>query len=115
MDTAAAISALGALAQEDRLAAFRYLMAEGRRGAASGDVAQKLDIQPTRMSFHLVTLERAGLIERRREGRNIRYSVRHDAMRALLAFLVKDCCRNDPDICSLELPLVPSGPDCNRT
>ncbi len=96
-----AIFALGALAQDDRLAAFRLLMTRGPGGLASGDIAEKLDVQPTRMSFHLTTLERAGLLNTRREGRHVLYSVDYDCMRRLLTFLVEDCCGNDPAVCGL--------------
>ncbi|WP_422377415.1 ArsR/SmtB family transcription factor [Roseibium sp.] len=94
-----AIAALGALAQEDRLSAFRLLMAEGSDGLPSGTIAERLDIQPTRMSFHLTTLERAGLLTARREGRHIHYAVDYDRMRLLLSFLMEDCCGNNPAIC----------------
>ena len=94
-----AVSALGALAQEDRLAAFRLLMAVGPGGLPSGSVAERLDIQPTRMSFHLTTLERAGLLTTRREGRHILYAVDYDRMRRLLGFLMEDCCGNNPAVC----------------
>ena len=99
MEDQEAVSALGALAQEDRLAAFRLLMTVGPDGLPSGSVAERLDIQPTRMSFHLTTLERAGLLTTRREGRHILYAVDYDRMRDLLGFLMEDCCGNDPAVC----------------
>ncbi len=101
MKQTAAISALGALAQEDRLAAFRLLVSKGPLGLPSGTIAEKLDVQPTRMSFHLTTLERAGLLTAHREGRHIRYAVDYGQMKDLLAFLMEDCCANNPEICGL--------------
>ncbi|QFT31011.1 metalloregulator ArsR/SmtB family transcription factor [Roseibium porphyridii] len=101
-----AVSALGALAQDNRLAAFRLLMQQGPNGLPSGDVAMQLNIPPTRMSFHLTTLERAGLLIARRDGRHIHYSVDIEAMRALLAFLVEDCCGNDPSVCGFSSSIV---------
>ncbi|MHA7777440.1 ArsR/SmtB family transcription factor [Roseibium sp. M-1] len=101
MEDQEAISALGALAQEDRLAAFRLLMAEGPAGLPSGSVADRLDIQPTRMSFHLTTLERVGLLTARRDGRHIHYAVDYARMRGLLAFLMDDCCGGNPAVCCL--------------
>lgn len=94
-----AVAALGALAQADRLAAFRLLMAAGANGLPSGTVAERLDIQPTRMSFHLNALERAGLLNARRDGRHVHYAVDHTHMRHLLVFLMKDCCGGDPAVC----------------
>ncbi|GAB4576689.1 MAG: metalloregulator ArsR/SmtB family transcription factor [Roseibium sp.] len=102
MEDQEAVSALGALAQEDRLAAFRLLMAAGPGGLPSGTVAERLDIQPTRMSFHLTTLERAGLLTARRDGRHIHYAVDYARMRWLLTFLMKDCCGNDPAVCGFD-------------
>lgn len=108
MEDQEAISALGALAQEDRLAAFRLLMAEGPAGLPSGTVAERLDIQPTRMSFHLTTLERAGLLTARRDGRHIHYAVDYQRMRSLLAFLMEDCCGGNPAVCSLSADIIPA-------
>ncbi|GAA0774292.1 transcriptional regulator [Roseibium denhamense] len=99
METEHAVTALGALAQTDRLAAFRLLMAAGEGGLPSGEIAQKLDIQPTRMSFHLASLERAGLFKTRRAGRQIIYAVDYGQMRQLLTFLMEDCCGNNPAVC----------------
>ncbi|MEJ8474672.1 ArsR/SmtB family transcription factor [Roseibium algae] len=101
MNDADAVKALGALAQGDRLAAFRLLMQAGPDGLASGEVAGTLAIAPTRMSFHLTTLERAGLLVTRREGRRIVYSVAFEKMRGLLGFLTEDCCGGHPEICGV--------------
>jgi len=111
MEDQEAVSALGALAQEDRLAAFRLLMAAGPDGLPSGTVAERLDIKPTRMSFHLTTLERAGLLSSRRDGRHIHYAVDYGRMRRLLTFLMEDCCGNDPAVCCLqsEISSKPAG------
>ena len=94
-----AAHALGALAHPDRLRAFRLLVADGPEGRASGRAALALNLPPTRMSFHLSALERAGLVSSRREGREVRYAARFDAMRGLLAFLTEECCGGRPEIC----------------
>ena len=93
---------MGPSHRKDRLAAFRLLVSAGPHGLPSGTIAEKLDVQPTRMSFHLTTLERAGLLTAHREGRNIRYAVDFRQMRHLLAFLVEDCCANNPEICGFD-------------
>lgn len=94
-----AVAALSALAQGDRLRAYRLLVKAGPSGMASGDIAARLDIQPTRMSFHLQALERSGLVLSWRDGRNIRYAAAYQQMRDLLAFLAEDCCQGHPEIC----------------
>ena len=97
LDTAA--SALGALAHPDRLRAFRLLVTDGPGGRASGRIAAALEMPATRASFHLSALERAGLVCARREGREVRYAARFDAMHDLLSFLTEDCCGGRPEIC----------------
>ncbi|KOR46547.1 ArsR family transcriptional regulator [Xanthomonas oryzae] len=99
MDDNRAVSALAALAHADRLAAFRMLVRAGPQGVPSGEIADALSIPPTRMSFHLSALERAGLLRCWRDGRRIFYAANYKDMRQLLAFLTEDCCSGNPDIC----------------
>ncbi|MEF2553908.1 helix-turn-helix domain-containing protein [Aurantimonas sp. A2-1-M11] len=104
----AAVAALAALAHADRLAAFRALVQAGPQGLASGVIADKLAVPPTRMSFHLAALERGGLIRSQRDGRRILYTVRYDEMRGLLGFLTEDCCGGRPELCGDLAALVPA-------
>ncbi len=109
MNDEAAVSALSALAQTDRLAAFRLLVRAGPGGMASGDIAGRLSIQPARMSFHLAALERAKLLRSWREGRYVLYAANYQRMSQLLAFLTEDCCAGKPEICG---PLAGLSPAC---
>ena len=99
VDLDPAVRALDALAHPDRLRAFRLLVREGPSGMASGRIAAALEVPPTRMSFHLATLERSGLLRSWRAGREVRYVAQFAAMRALLVFLTEDCCGGRPEIC----------------
>lgn len=99
MNDDSAVSALSALAHADRLTAFRLLVKAGPDGVASGDIADGLSIPPTRMSFHLATLERARLVRSWRDGRRVLYAASYDDMRQLLAFLTEDCCSGNAAIC----------------
>lgn len=99
MNDDSAIEALSALAHEDRLAAFRLLVRVGSDGMPSGEIAEALSIPPTRMSFHLSALERAGLLRSWRDGRRILYAASYADMRSLLVFLTEDCCSGKPEIC----------------
>ncbi len=86
------IASLSALAQEHRLAAFRYLVQRGAGGAPAGAIAESLDIPASSLSFHLAHLERSGLIIRVRKSRSLIYSADFTAMNALVAYLMENCC-----------------------
>lgn len=86
------IEALGALAQEHRLAVFRLLVQTGEDGMPAGAIASALDMPNSSLSFHLAHLTRAGLIQQRREGRSLIYTADYDAMSALVGFLMENCC-----------------------
>ena len=70
-----AVEALAALAQESRLSVFRLLVQAGKEGVAAGVLGERLGIPPATLSFHLKTLKEAGLLQDRREGRWIYYSL----------------------------------------
>jgi len=103
MESKDALAALSALAQETRLAAFRRLVRAGLAGENAGTLADALGVPPPTLSFHLKELEHAGLVEARREGRNIIYVAHYAGMRGLLDFLMKDCCAGRPEICAFDL------------
>ena len=92
MSSPAAVEALGALAQEHRLALFRLLVQAGEDGMPAGAIAEALEIPNSSLSFHLAHLSRAGLIGQRREGRSLIYSADYSAMNALVGFLLENCC-----------------------
>jgi ArsR family transcriptional regulator, arsenate/arsenite/antimonite-responsive transcriptional repressor len=95
MDQKHAIAALGALAQETRLALFRLLVSCGPEGLSAGVIAERLGVQPSSLSFHLAQLAHAGLITQRRMSRQLIYSAEYGAMNALLAYLTENCCGRD--------------------
>ena len=92
METTDALKALGALAQETRLAIFRLLVQAGPEGRAAGTIGEKLGIPPATLSFHLAQLAGAGLVRSRQDGRFIYYSADFGAMNALVGFLTENCC-----------------------
>lgn len=87
-----AVQALGALAQEHRLALFRLLVQAGEEGRPAGAIAEALGIPNSSLSFHLAHLTRAGLIGQRREGRSLIYTADYPAMNALVGYLMENCC-----------------------
>src|SRR5258707_2044854 len=95
MDQVNAIAALGALAQETRLALFRLLVTCGPEGLAAGAIAERLGVLPSSLSFHLQQLVHAGLIAQRRSSRQLIYSAEYGTMNDLLAYLTENCCGRD--------------------
>lgn len=100
------IRALSALAQEHRLAAFRLLVQAGDQGIAAGVLAEKLEVPPSSMSFHLAQLANAGLVTQRRESRSIIYSADYVAMNGLMGYLTENCCGGMS--CSEDAACLPS-------
>jgi len=100
MDSAAAVSALSALAHPVRLDVFRLLVKAGPQGLPAGEIARAVGSVPQTLSGNLTILSHAGLIASRREGRSIIYSADYARMRDLLGFLMEDCCGGAPEICA---------------
>lgn len=98
-----AISALGALASEARLAVFRLLVKRGPEGYTPSQLSERLNVPSPTLSFHLKELVHADLIVSRREGRNLYYSPNFEQMNALVDFLTENCCSLADAAC---------GPDC---
>jgi len=103
MELSQAVTALGALSQDTRLMVFRHLVAAGPDGKPAGAIAAGLKVAPPTLSFHLKELEHAGLITQRRDGRSIIYAANYKAMRALLSYLMEDCCGGRPEICAIDV------------
>jgi ArsR family transcriptional regulator, arsenate/arsenite/antimonite-responsive transcriptional repressor len=93
MDNTFALTALKALAQESRLAAFRLLVQAGEPGMAVGDLREALDIPPATLTAHLNILRAAGLVADQRQGRVIRIRANYSRMNALQGFLTENCCQ----------------------
>ena len=92
MNTTDAVQALSGLAQETRLAIFRDLVQRGEEGRAAGEIASLFDLPHATLSFHLSRLSQCGLLQSRRNGRRIVYSVDFDGTGQLLDFLLENCC-----------------------
>lgn len=99
MDKKVAIEALSALAQATRLSAFRALVACCPEGKNAGEIARRCKVPHNTMSTHLAILERAGLIDSEKQGREVIYSASISGLRGLVDFLANDCCGGRPEIC----------------
>jgi DNA-binding transcriptional ArsR family regulator len=110
MDSPVAVTALAALAHDRRLALFRALVVAGADGMAAGAIARALAVPPSSLSHHLGLLEQAGLVQVRRAGRSLIYAADFAAMRALVEFLLEDCCQGfDPGDAKAETGACTTG------
>ena len=100
MDARKAQAAFAALAQPTRLKAFRKLVAAYPDGLPAGDIAEFCKVPHNTMSTHLAALMRGGLIKVARQGRSMNYRADLDGFRALIDFMLRDCCNGRPEICA---------------
>jgi DNA-binding transcriptional ArsR family regulator len=96
MEKSTAVTALAALAQDNRLDVYRLLVQAGPDGMAAGQIAGRLGLVPNTLTFHFDRLRVAGLVSVRRDGRSMIYAARYEAMNDLIAFLTENCCQGAP-------------------
>jgi len=103
MNTLDAVSILSCLAQEARLQIFRLLVQNSPAGLAAGEIAKRLNIPASTLSFHLKELSHAGLIKSEQSSRFIYYSTDFQVINALVGYLMENCCGTDKNCCD---PLI---------
>src|ERR1700681_3647080 len=94
------VTALAALAQDNRLDVFRLLVQAGPEGMPAGAVATALGLAPNTLTFHFDRLRTAGLVTVRRAGRSMIYAAQFDTMNEVLGFLTENCCGGSPEKCA---------------
>lgn len=104
LDEAATVRSLAALAQPQRLRAFRALVVAGAEGLTPTAMAQQLGIAPSALSFHLKELTHAALVTSEPRGRQLIYRAGFGQMTALLGYLTEHCCQGQP------CEVTPAGP-----
>lgn len=110
-----AIDALSALAQLSRLAVFKLLVRGADEEMPAGEIGRELGVPASTMSTHLAILERAGLIQSRREGRTIFYRANLNGMTELMTFLIEDCCDGRAELCAPLHTIVQRAACCERS
>ncbi len=109
MESEETVLALAALAQPTRLGVFRLLVRHEPEGLAAGEIAKSLAVPQNTMSSHLAVLSRAGLISAKRFSRSIIYRAELSHLRAVMLFMLRDCCEGRPEICA---PLIEDLTSC---
>jgi protein-tyrosine-phosphatase/DNA-binding transcriptional ArsR family regulator len=111
MELSEAAAAFAALSVDARLNLLRLLLGAGPTGLAAGELASRLGLPASTTSFHLAALERAGLTQATRHGRQIIHAARIAGLRRLLGFLTETCCGGRPELCGDLARLLPPWPD----
>lgn len=107
------VQALAALAQTQRLRAFRLLVVAGPDGLTPSVMAEQLAVSPSALSFHLKELAHAGLVNAEPQGRHLIYRADFGRMNELLSFLTEHCCAGEGCALTEVSALAPSGaPSC---
>ena len=99
MNSQTAAAALESLGNETRLRIFRTLVRAGPTGSPVGSLKDRLDIPGSTLSHHIGHLVSAGLMDQNREGRTLRCTANFRTMRALVDYLVAECCADDGGSC----------------
>ena len=116
MDEKQIIAALGALAQPTRLQTFRLLVGREPHGVPAGELARLAGVPQNTMSAHLAILSQAGLISGERQSRSILYRANLEGFRAVMLYLLKDCCGGNAALCApLIADLTPCCPPKSAT
>ena len=87
-----AATRLEALGNPTRLRIYRALVRAGHGGLTVGKLQARLDVAPSTLSHHLKALLIVGLITQERQVTSLICRANYDAMHALVAFLVAECC-----------------------
>ncbi|WP_343079112.1 helix-turn-helix domain-containing protein [Ostreiculturibacter nitratireducens] len=93
-------SRLSTLGHPQRLAIFRLLMRRYPDGVPAGEIGEALQIRPSTLSSYLASLTQAGLVTQTRVGTSLRYSIEMQEVRETFDYLLLDCCRGRPEVCS---------------
>ncbi len=98
MNESQAIEALAALSHETRLRIVRHLVTRAEAGDSAGAIGEVVDAAPSKITFHVSALERAGLVSSERVSRQIVYRINFEQMGRVLNYVLTDCCANNATV-----------------
>lgn len=102
-------SRLSVLGHPQRLAVFRLLMRRYPDRVPAGELAAALDLKASTLSAYLAALSQAGLVSQERVGASLRYQIAMTEVGRTFDYLLLDCCRGRPELCSALSPVFAKG------
>lgn len=94
-----AVTIFETLASGIRLDIYRVLIKAGLDGKVASELAHELDHAPNKLSFHLKSMNHAGIVTVEQEGRFQRYRANLPVMLDVIAYLTEECCSGHPEQC----------------
>ncbi len=91
---------LSILGHPQRLALFRLLIRRYPDRVPASELANALGVKPNTLSNYVNALFQAGLITQDRAGTSLRYAIDIEAVRDTFDYVLGECCRWRPDICT---------------
>lgn len=99
MKTRVAVIAMDALSHPIRLKIFRRLLKKGDEMVSATALAEKMELTPATLSFHMSKLVNCELVKTQKNGRWVSYTVNYGQFRHLIHFLIE---KGDPDLMRLK-------------
>ncbi|MEQ9258875.1 MAG: helix-turn-helix domain-containing protein [Roseovarius sp.] len=106
IDIPARLSILG---HPQRLAVFRLLMRRYPDRVPAGELAEALGLKASTLSAYLSALQQHGLVSAERAGTSLRYAIDMAEVQGMVDYLLIDCCRGRPEICTPKSLLLTQG------
>ena len=98
IDLVMAASTFAALGSEQRLEVLRVLVRAGTEGLSIGQLGERSGVTGSTLTHHMKILTQAELVRQEKQGRSIICAaVAYDELRALSAFLLKECCADSDE------------------
>ena len=98
MNESQVIEALSALSNKVRLRILRHLVVAGTEGDSAGSIGEAVSAAPSKVSFHISAMERAGLVTSEKVSRSIIYRANFQHLGGVLNYLLTDCCNNNETV-----------------
>ncbi len=92
-----AAQGFAAAGSEPRLEVLRILIRAGEAGLTIGEVQNRVGFASSTLFHHLRFLSSAGLIEQVKSGRTVHNRANFARIESLAAFLLHECCFEDPE------------------
>lgn len=95
------------LGNDTRLALFQTLVRFGHQGMTVGQIQTCMKVPASTLAFHLKGLASVGLVQQRREGRNVICTAQLDVLNSAIAVIQNDCCKGPSGTCDGPPPQAP--------